>query len=99
MYSLLTPSPPDPDTFYSTSEVEHLTNSPEVEVYEHNVQVLKRQLDRRQEAAVSRLQAEELARVKALRAKEKGKGKGKGKESPGTSSTSAAALLIGRPSA
>ena len=39
--------------------------------------------------------AEELARVKALRAKEKGKGKGK---SPGPSSAAAAAMLIGRPS-
>ena len=41
---------------------------------------------------------EELARVKALRAKEKGKGKGKGK-GPSTKSAAAVATLIGRPSA
>ena len=43
--------------------------------------------------------AEELARVKALRAKEKGKGKGKGKGPSAKSSTAAAAMLIGCPSA
>ena len=42
--------------------------------------------------------AEELARVKALRAKEKGKGKGKGK-GPSTKSAAAIAMLIGSPSA
>ena len=43
--------------------------------------------------------AEELARVKALRAKEKGKGKGKGKGSSAKSDAAAVAMLIGRPSA
>ena len=60
-------APPDPDAYYTPSSVAHMTGSPEVEVYGHNINVVQRGIQRRQAAAVSRLEEKEAARVRPPR--------------------------------
>ena len=55
-------SPPDPDTMYKVSEAAPYTTSPVVEVFEHNTNVIHRQIARREEIALSRLTASQKAR-------------------------------------
>ena len=53
---------PDPDKMYNVSDAVSYTDSPLVEVFDHNVNAIRRQIQSREDVAVGRLNAMQKAR-------------------------------------